>query len=165
MTDSEYSEEAAVLRHRLMGVAMEYIADSAEADDMVQDAMLRLWNMRVELHSPMEPMGRVLVRNLCIDRLRRRKPVLTVPLSERTDAAAADDADGREERSGRIDRMMAIVDGLPEKQQTVLRLRHMQGMDMAELAELTGSTEVALRKALSRARQAVRDKYNERKRQ
>lgn len=165
MTESEYNEDAVGLRHRLMGVALEYIADSAEADDMVQDAMLRLWNMRGDLHRPMEPMGRVLVRNLCIDRLRRRKSALMVPLSEKTDAAADDDADGREERSGRIDRMMAIVGELPDKQQTVLRLRHMQGMDMAELAELTGSTEVALRKALSRARQAVRDKYNERKRQ
>lgn len=48
---------------------------------------------------------------------------------------------------------------LPDKQQTVLQLRHMEGMGMADIAELTGSSEVAVRKALSRARQAVRNIY------
>ena len=39
---------------------------------------------------------------------------------------------------------------------TILRLRHLEGMEMNEIAVLTGSSEVAIRKALSRARQAVR---------
>ena len=41
-------------------------------------------------------------------------------------------------------------------QQTILRLRHIEGMEMSDIAEMTGSNEVALRKVLSRARQAVR---------
>ena len=56
--------------------------------------------------------------------------------------------------------MMKVIETLPDMQQTILRLRHMEGMDSKEIANLTGSTEVAVRKALSRARQAVRDKYN-----
>lgn len=55
---------------------------------------------------------------------------------------------------------MKVIEALPDLQQTILRLRHMEGMDSKEIAELTGSTEVAVRKALSRARQAVRDKFN-----
>ena len=55
--------------------------------------------------------------------------------------------------------MMAVVDSLPELQQTILRLRHMQGMEMKELAALLQMNEAAVRKALSRARMAVRDKY------
>ena len=42
--------------------------------------------------------------------------------------------------------------------QVVLRLRHMEGMRMSEIALLTGSTETALRKALSRARKALLQK-------
>ena len=42
---------------------------------------------------------------------------------------------------------------------TILRLRHLEGMEMNEIAVLIGSSEVAIRKALSRARQAVRQKY------
>jgi RNA polymerase sigma-70 factor (ECF subfamily) len=60
----------------------------------------------------------------------------------------------------RIERMMKVIETLPDMQQTILRLRHMEGMEFKEIAELTGSTEAAVRKALSRARQAVRDKFN-----
>ena len=55
--------------------------------------------------------------------------------------------------------MMNIVEQLPPMQQTILRLRHIEGMTMADIAAITGTNEVALRKALSRARQAVRLQY------
>jgi RNA polymerase sigma-70 factor (ECF subfamily) len=54
---------------------------------------------------------------------------------------------------------MQVVDSLPELQQTILRLRHMQGMEMKELAAMLQMNEAAVRKALSRARMAVRDLY------
>ena len=47
-------------------------------------------------------------------------------------------------------------------QQTILRLRHIEGMEMKEIAELTGSTEVAIRKTLSRARQTLKQQYQKR---
>ena len=57
-----------------------------------------------------------------------------------------------------LDEMMRLVATLPDMQQVVLRLRHMEGMRMSEIALLTGSTETALRKALSRARKALLQK-------
>ena len=66
---------------------------------------------------------------------------------------------GRQGDDERIERMMAVVSTLPDLQQTILRLRHLEGLEMNEIADLTGSSEVAIRKALSRARQAVRQKY------
>ena len=83
--------------------------------------------------------------------MRRRKPTVML-----TDSGGTDLADGDDER---IERMMAVVSTLPDLQQTILRLRHREGMEMNEIADLTGSSEVAVRKALSRARQAVRQKY------
>ncbi|WP_461186510.1 RNA polymerase sigma factor, partial [Trueperella pyogenes] len=52
---------------------------------------------------------------------------------------------------------------LPTMQQTILRLRHMEGMEMQQIAELIGSNEVAVRKALSRARKAIKAQYLNRK--
>ena len=54
---------------------------------------------------------------------------------------------------------MEIVEKLPDKQQTILRLRHMEGMEMSEIAALLCTTETAVRKSLSRARQSVRDMF------
>ena len=150
MTQEEFKEEAQRLRPRLMLTARRYLGDD-DAEDTVQDALLRLWQMVGELRQPFDALALRLTRNLCIDQLRRRKP--TVMLS---DSGGTDQADGDDER---IERMMAVVSTLPDLQQTILRLRHLEGMEMNEIADLIGSSEVAIRKALSRARQAVKQKY------
>lgn len=152
MTQEEYKDEARRLRPRLLEVARRYLGDE-DAEDTVQDALLRLWQMLDQLHLPLDALASVLVRNLCVDRLRRRQPL--APLDDRVSVDGVSQADTDE----RIDRMMAVVAQLPPLQQTILRLRHIEGMDMAQIAALTGSSEVALRKALSRARQSVRQQY------
>ena len=150
MTQEEFKEEAQRLRPRLMLTARRYLGDD-DAEDTVQDALLRLWQMVGELRQPLDALALRLTRNLCIDQVRRRKPTVML-----TDSGETDQADGDDER---IERMMAVVSTLPDLQQTILRLRHLEGMEMNEIADLTGSNEVAIRKALSRARQAVRQKY------
>ena len=150
MTQEEFKEEAQRLRPRLMLTARRYLGDD-DAEDTVQDALLRLWQMVGELRQPFDALALRLTRNLCIDQVRRRKPTVVL-----TDSGGTDQADGDDER---IERMMAVVSTLPDLQQTILRLRHLEGMKMNEIADLTGSSEVAIRKALSRARQAVRQKY------
>lgn len=150
MTQEEFKEEAQRLRPRLMLTARRYLGDD-DAEDTVQDALLRLWQMVGELRQPFDALALRLTRNLCIDKVRRRKPMVVL-----TDSGGTDQADGDDER---VERMMAVVSTLPDLQQTILRLRHLEGMEMNEIADLTGSSEVAIRKALSRARQAVRQKY------
>lgn len=149
MTQEEFKEEAQRLRPRLMLTARRYLGDD-DAEDTVQDALLRLWQMVGELRQPFDALALRLTRNLCIDQVRRRKPTVML-----TDSSGTDETDDDE----RIERMMAVVSTLPDLQQTVLRLRHLEGMEMNEIADLIGSSEVAIRKALSRARQAVRLKY------
>ena len=149
MTQEDFKEEAQRLRPRLMLTARRYLGDD-DAEDTVQDALLRLWQMVGELRLPFDALALRLTRNLCIDKIRRKKPMVLL-----TDSSGTDDVDNDE----RIERMMAVVSTLPDLQQTILRLRHLEGMEMNEIAELTGSSEVAIRKALSRARQAVRKVY------
>ena len=150
MTQEEFKEEAQRLRPRLMLTASRYLGDD-DAEDTVQDALLRLWQMVGELRQPFDALALRLTRNLCIDQVRRKKPTVMLTDSGETDQAENDDE--------RIERMMAVVSTLPDLQQTILRLRHLEGMEMNEIADLIGSSEVAIRKALSRARQAVRQKY------
>ena len=152
MTTETFRQEAQRMRTTLVRLAFGILRDSDEAEDVVQDVLLRLWQMRDQLRMPIEPLARVLTRNRCIDIVRRRKPAaeLSMAVFQEEDEALRE----------RIERMMKVIETLPDLQQTILRLRHMEGMEFEEIAELTGSTEVAVRKALSRARQAVRDKFN-----
>ena len=152
MTNEEFKDEARRLRPKLLEVARRYLGDE-DAEDTVQDALLRLWQMLDQLHLPLDALASVLTRNLCIDRLRRLHPQVTLKEDlERTESEAPPTGE-------RIDRMMSVIATLPPLQQTILRLRHMEGMEMGQIAALIGSSEVAIRKALSRARQSVREQY------
>lgn len=154
MTEEQYQEEVVTMRARLMMTARRYLTND-EAEDTVQDVLLRLWQILPELRSPMEPLAHILVRNYSVDRLRRKRP--TLQLSEASDAT-----DSKTE-SERAERIMAIISRLPALQQTIFRLRHIEGMEMKDIAQLMGSTEAAVRKSLSRARQSIIRIYNDHK--
>ncbi len=151
MNRDEFQQAIHQLRPQLTGLAQHYLNDQDNAEDAVQDALIRLWQMCEQLHPPIDGLAKVLTRNICIDQLRRRHPTLDISCLKEEFTESTDHE--------RIERMMAVVDTLPQLQQTILRLRHMQGMEMKELATLLQMSETALRKALSRARMAVRDIY------
>ena len=149
MTENEFKTEAKRIRQLMINTARQYLSDFDEAEDTVQDILLKLWQMRDELRSPLNSFASVLVRNHCVDILRRR-PV-TISVSD----VFYDEPSVEDERLGRI---LSIMNTLPTMQQTILRLRHMEGMEMKDIARLLQMEEAAVRKALSRARQTVREK-------
>lgn len=158
MTKDEYEIAMQRLRPVLIAEATRYMGNADEAEDMVQDALLKLWQMCAQLQSPVDGLARVLVRNICLDSIRRRKPREGI---EALPVAAGSGSEAIEHE--RIERMMAIVESLPDIPQTIIRLRHMEGMEMKDIARLLQMEETTVRKALSRARQTVRDRMIEQK--
>ncbi len=159
MTKDEFEISFHRLRPMLIAEATKYMGDIGDAEDMVQDAMLKLWQMCAQLQSPVDGLARIIVRNLCLDAIRRRKP------REGIEALPAVTGSGSEAiEHERIERMMAIVGNLPDVPQTIIRLRHMEGMEMKDIARLLQMEEAAVRKALSRARQTVRNRMIEHRR-
>lgn len=151
MTTEEFEIEIVRLRPKLIEKARKYLRDDDEAEDVVQDALCRLWQMCDKLHLPIDALAMVLTRNLCINKLQRQKP--TVSLGQHQ--AEGDNTSNHQ----RVERMMSIIETLPELQQLILRLHHMEGMKTRDIAEMTQMSEAAIRKALSRARMMVREKY------
>ena len=153
MTADEFQHEVERLRPQLISIARHYIGNGDEVEDIVQDAFLKMWLMLDQLKSPVAPLAKVLVRNLAVDHLRRQHSEMNI-----------DDVQiSVEEQSNEgIERIMNIIRLLPSPQQTILRLRHIENMEMSDIAQLTGSTATAVRKALSRARQSVRKEYYKR---
>ena len=147
-------DEVKAMRPMLLSVARGILNSDEDAEDVVQDAMLRLWQLRDEPIRNVRGFARIVVRNLSLSKI-RRKP-LTVDIGQANIAA---DDDTETERNEQIDRMMALVDALPTMQQTVLRLRHMQDMTMADIASIIGTSEVAVRQSLSRARRSIIEQF------
>ena len=155
MTTETFKDEVQAMRPMLVGVARGVLGSDEEAEDVVQDALLRLWQLRDEPIRNVRGFARIVVRNLCLSKVRRKQVMV--------DIGKADIADETEATNNeQIDRMMALVDALPTMQQTVLRLRHMQDMSMADIANLIGTTEAAVRQSLSRARRNILEQFKNR---
>ena len=147
-------DEVKAVRPTLQSVAREILGSDEEAEDVVQDAMLRLWQLRDEPIRNVRGFARVVVRNLSLSKVRKRR--VTVDIAR---ADVANDDESESAKNEQIDRMMKLVDALPTMQQTVLRMRHMQEMTMADIASLIGTSEAAVRQSLSRARRSIIEQF------
>ena len=146
---------------RLQRVALRMLGNVEDAEDMVQEVYMKLWNKRDELPDVLnvEAYCVALTKNMCIDRLRLaevdRVDVDDFPLS----LAAADDIASQLERQDAVEQVKLIIETLPEKQQQVITLRDIRECTFEEIEEQTGLTAVNVRALLSRARKTIRERF------
>lgn len=146
------------VRPMLVDVARSIVGNEEEAKDVVQDVMERLWRMRDEPVRNPAGLARVMVRNASIDIVRQREPTLQLEkLSTQPSAPPSDIADD----DALLQTIFNLMSQLPDMQQTVFRLRHIEEMTMSGIAQLLGITEAAVRQSLSRARRSLLRKLNE----
>jgi RNA polymerase sigma-70 factor (ECF subfamily) len=121
---------------RLLRYAARMLGDPVEAEDIVQETMLRLWRIAPEWQAgqaqPMTWAFRV-ATNLCTDRLRRRRG--GVPeMPELPDGAPGQDAVLM--RNARAKALQAALMQLPERQREAVVLRHLEGLSNPEIAAI-----------------------------
>lgn len=155
MTSDTFKEKAQTMRPMLMATARRIVDDEAEAEDVVQDALLRLWQLRDEPVQNVEGMARVVVQHLSIDAVRRRRE--NIPIEE-IEVVGTSYSEGLSDTEMR---MMTLIRQLPTLQQTILRLRHVDEMEVFEIAEMIGATEAAVRQSLSRARRKLLEQFTQ----
>jgi len=154
MMQEELEWEVERVRPALVSQARRYLGQSDEAEDIVQDAMLKLCLLREHLRAPIDSFASVLVRNLSLNHLRRTRKMDA--LSD-IDTVVDELADSTEDES--TEQLMHIVETLPSRQQTIIRLHDIEGMDFQEISLLTGMSVPALRKSASRIRWQIRLRY------
>lgn len=147
MTDIEFQSEAERLMPRLKAAAQRYMSDATSADDVVQNVMMKLWELRDELRLPFDALALTLTRNMCVSALRHK---------HNTVALEGHDAEDVPSDDSRVELMMRLIGWLKPMQQLVIRLRHISGEEMSDIAEMIGMSEPAVRKCLSRGRIALR---------
>lgn len=138
-------------RESMIATARRYGVTHAEAEDIVQDALLRLYAMRHRLdeYRRVESLANVVVRNMTIDLLRKRNRYVEVALN--ADLLSEEDV-GSDER---VKPLLRAMEQLPSKQQLVLRMKHIEELEVEEIASLLGMNIEAVYQNLSRARRAI----------
>lgn len=158
-----FREDILPLKDKLFRLALRITFDRAEAEDIVQDTLIRVWNKRDEWQQmdSIEAYCLTIARNLAIDRSQKMESQnleLTPETQEMPDAKMPDQLMEQNEQLSIIHR---LINELPEKQRSILQLRDIEGKNYKEIAVILGLTEEQVKVNLFRARQRIRLKYNE----
>lgn len=151
------------MKDKLFRLALRITLDRAEAEDVVQDTMIRVWDKRDEWQQfgSIEAYCLVVAKNLAIDRSQKKEAQnveLTPELEQQADASGPYDQLVSSERMKLIHR---LIDELPEKQRLIMQLRDIEGKSYKEIATVLYLTEEQVKVNLFRARQKVKQRYIE----
>jgi RNA polymerase sigma factor (sigma-70 family) len=129
-----------------------------EAEDSVQDALIKLWTRRDELanYSSIEAFAMTVTKNLCLDRI-RSKAFQTERLSERQVSTLRQDPEEILEKDDFTGFVRKIIEKLPDQQKAIMHMRDIEGLEYEQIAEVMELNVNAVRVNLSRARKKVRD--------
>lgn len=153
-----------VTRHltSVVHFAWRYMGRRSDAEDVAQEAFIRLWKHAPDWEDQGFSVRSWIYRiayNLCIDELRKRKPV--TPVEDEVSLASADQPDEDLYRDQCQQQVAAALNELPERQRTALVLCVYQGLSNKDAATVMEISVEALESLLSRARRMLRNKITE----
>lgn len=161
MQKIDFRKDILPLKDKLFRLALRITFDRAEAEDIVQETMIRVWNKRDEWNEleSVEAYCLTVARNLAIDRSEKKDSQtveLTIKAEQTPDASSPYDRLVNKERLKLVHR---LVGELPEKQRLIMQLRDVEGKSYKEIAAALRLTEEQVKVNLFRARQKVKQKF------
>lgn len=161
MQEISFRNDILPLKDKLFRLALRITFDRAEAEDIVQETLIRVWNKRDEWtqFGSIEAYCLTVTKNLAIDRS-QKKDAQTVELTpeaeQATDVSSPYDKLVSKERMKLIHR---LISELPEKQRQIMLYRDVEGKSYKEIAMVLNLTEEQVKVNLFRARQKVKQKF------
>jgi len=157
MTPTEFQAQVLPLKHQLYRFARSYVGQATEAEDVVQDVLLKAWTYLQgggTVHN-LEAWCMTLVRNRALD-LTRSKGRRYQPLSEQMEVASEEAGPLRQvEGQEMMAAVRACMARLPAQQRAVLHLRDVEGYGYEEIADVLGLKPGHVRVLLHRARKQI----------
>lgn len=148
------------LREKLLNFSFKLTEDRSEAEDIVQEVFIKLWNIweKLDQYHSVEALAVQVTKNMCLDKLRIRRPdnVEVENLSLKSDRRTPEEELEQREAAGCI---RSLIRRLPTLQQQIIRMKDVEGYEIAEIAEITGTQVEAVRVNLSRARKKIREQF------
>jgi len=157
MNSKVFKNQILPLSQRIFPMAARMLQDTEEAQDAVQEIMIKLWNHRKQLEKHPNLPGFVFLtaRNYCLDQL-RKKNIAEANLAYQELIADVYEDQGINDFKELSKIVLQIIETLPENQKEVIQLRDFDGLEFEEIIEVTKLKIEHIRVLLSRARKYVR---------
>jgi RNA polymerase sigma-70 factor (ECF subfamily) len=160
----DFKHDILPLKNIIFRTALRIVLNREEAEDIVQDTLMKLWERRDELEKVenLESFALTAARNLAIDRKEKMENQNVSFDDEKHDRpdegqSNSDSQLVRKETRGFI---ADIINALPEKQRTCMQLRDVEGKAYKDIAAVMGITEQQVKINIFRARQTIKQEYS-----
>ena len=154
----EFTNTILPLRNKLVKIAKSFTKQKEDAEDIVQDAFLKLWHVRNKLkqYNSIEALSVTITKNLALDHYRKRK--YNENLDTVINISNENYIPSRQlEQKETISNIESFISCLPELQRQIIKLKDIEGYEIDEIAKMLNSTPEAIRVNLSRARKKLRE--------
>lgn len=153
------------LKNELYRLALRITLNPAEAEDVVQETMMKVWNRRDEWEriESIEAFCLTICRNLSLDKVRRMDNQVQ-SLDSTIDPSDNRVAFNPEEHAVQRDRVQLVrrlIDQLPEKQRSVMQLRDIEGKSYRDIATILNISEEQVKINIFRARRTIKERFRE----
>lgn len=158
MTQETYIELAEQQRPMLKKLAASFLHNEEEAEDVVQESLLRLWLLRERMASSQDfsPLAVRITKNVCISLWRQKQSQATVPLEAIASLESSCEPPGIVEKENNQMLRQAIA-SLPPSERRIFQLWK-QGMSIQEISTITGTKPRTVSSMLSLARKKIFNK-------
>ena len=143
---------------RVLAQATRMLADQAEAEDVAQEAMMKLWKIAADWRQGEAQVSTWLYRvvaNLCTDRLRKRRDVSLDQIAEPTDPQMS--ATAQMQETSRLTALANALAQLPDRQAQAVSLRHLEGLTNPEIAQIMDISVRSVESLTARGKKALAD--------
>ncbi|MFY1048378.1 RNA polymerase sigma factor [Chryseobacterium sp. GP-SGM7] len=158
MTHEIFKNTVFILRDEMFRFAKRFVMSSDEAEDIVQDLMIKFWQKKDELDQfgNFKSYALKSVRNECLNRLKHHDVKLGfADLQLHRSELYSMDVNNLKEQ------IIGFINLLPEKQKMVIHLKDVEEYDVSEISEMLEMEENAVRVNLMRARQKVKEQISQ----
>ena len=151
------------LKNELYRLALRITMNAADAEDVVQETMMKVWNRRDQWEQieSIEAFCLTICRNLSLDKVRRmdNQAQSLDAAYDPKDLHVASNPEEQAIQSDRIRLVRQLINQLPEKQRSCMQLRDMEGKSYKDIATILDITEEQVKVNIFRARQTIREKF------
>ena len=164
MKEISFRNDVLPLKDKLFRLALRITLNREEAEDIVQDTLIKVWNSRdrwQQLDS-IEAYSLTVARNLSLDRIKKmenQNGSLEDEKTERPDVSS--NPSERMIQKDKLDIVKRMIDELPEKQRSCIQLRDIEGKAYKDIAQILGITEEQVKINIFRARQTIKQRFQQ----
>ena len=163
MERKEFCTLAKQMRADILSLSRRFLKEESEAEDNVQDTLLRLWTIREKLDEvrSVQALTYAICKNLCVSKLRKKK-IIPMELSDEIKLISTHDSEWMLEEKENAQWLEDNIAELPFSQMQILKMSQQDGLENSEIAEVLGISETTVRTALCKARKNLLEKLMKR---